>query len=70
MKETVTVLRAAYCVRELITQYVLRITLGLILLVGVACQSPSANPSELRLTGVIEGTQVEVVAEVGARMSI
>ncbi len=51
-----------------ITQYVLRMTLGLIVLVGVACQSTSASPNELRLTGVIEGTQVEVVAEVSARV--
>jgi HlyD family secretion protein len=50
------------------THYALRITLGFILLVSVACQSTSANPNELRLTGVIEGTQVEVVAEVSARV--
>ncbi|MBI5563830.1 MAG: efflux RND transporter periplasmic adaptor subunit [Chloroflexi bacterium] len=50
------------------TQYALCITLGLMLLTSVACQSPSANPNELRLTGVIEGMQVEVVAEVSARV--
>jgi len=68
MKEIVTVMRNPYCVIKPVTYYALRITLGFILLVGVACQSTSSNPNELRLTGVIEGTQVEVVAEVSARV--
>lgn len=50
------------------THHALRITLGLLILISVACQSTSADPNELRVTGVIEGTQVEVVAEVSARV--
>lgn len=68
MKTTVTVLRNPYYVRDLITHYVLRITVGVLLFMSVACQATSAGPNELRLTGVIEGTQVEVVAEVSARV--
>ena len=45
-----------------------RITLCLLLWLAVACQSTATNPNELRVTGVIEGTQVEVVAEVSARV--
>ncbi|MBP7686279.1 MAG: efflux RND transporter periplasmic adaptor subunit [Thermoflexales bacterium] len=51
-----------------ITHHAVRITLGLFLWLTAACQSPAAAPTELRLTGVIEGTQVEVVAEVSARV--
>ncbi len=50
------------------THYVLRITLSLLILSSVACQPTSADPTALRLTGVIEGTRVEVVAEVSARV--
>ena len=51
-----------------ITHHAVRMTLGLFLLLTAACQSSAAAPTELRLTGVIEGTQVEVVAEVSARV--
>jgi HlyD family secretion protein len=44
------------------------IPLGLLLWVAVACQPIAANPNELRVTGAIEGSQVEVVAEVSARV--
>lgn len=68
MKPKMIVLRKAYCVRGLITHYGLRTMLGLLLLASNACQSTPAVATELRLTGVIEGTQVDVVAEVSARV--
>ncbi len=68
MKSKLFVLHKAYCVIKPITQYVFRIMPGLLLLISSACQSSPAAPAELRLTGVIEGTQVDVVAEVSARV--
>lgn len=82
MKQPINVVRGAWCVFRVeysfhsrTTHHALRhthhapgLTLGLLLWLAVACQPIAANPNELRVTGVIEGTQAEVVAEVSARV--
>ena len=52
-----------------ITHHASRVLFCLLLATLLACQSAAPSSSELRLTGSVEGTQVEVVAEVGGRVT-
>ena len=85
MKELYSAMRTAYCLGKLVTHSVhlpwrqpalrqsrvpgLRIALFTAMLVGAACQSTGSAASILRLSGVVEATQVNVVSEVSGRIT-